>query len=127
MPTLTTTQRALRLLAHTAALAAGYKGELPLGNLRAPNGKFQGEPYYVAYFYDRMLTGDETQILYDDGVPIVVFDVDADDRAAFSLDSDTVAVALWETNDGFVMFAEWDQRQHDAAEADDSEGEDLNS
>lgn len=127
MPTLTTTQRALRLLAQTAALAEGYKGDPALGNLRAPPGKFQAEPYHVPYYYDRMLNGDETQTLYDDGVPIAVFDVDADDRAAFSLDSDTVAVALWETNDGFVMFAEWDQRQHDAAEADDADGEDLHS
>lgn len=127
MTTLTTTQRALRLLAHTAALAQGYKGEPDLGNLRAPPGKFEGEAYYVPYFYDRMLNGDETQTLYDDGVPVAVFDVDADDRAAFSLDSDIVAVALWETNDGFIMFAEWDQRLLDTAEAHDSEGEDLNS
>ncbi len=113
--TISTEARALRLLAQTAALAVGYSGGT-LETMRAPPGKFEAEPYYVPHFYDLMLNGAESQTLYDGDTPIAVFDVDADERAAFGFEPSTVAVALWETDTGFCMFAEWTAAQLEEAE-----------
>jgi len=69
--------------------------------IRSP-GKFEGECLYVPYFWGIMLDGGADDEDEDEGVPIAIFDVNADDVAQFPELADRETVALWEDDQGFV-------------------------
>jgi len=66
-------------------------------------GKFESEPVFAPYFYGAMLDG----FADEDIGGVAVINVTADDRREFpELDADTVAVALEESDSGFVYCTE---------------------
>lgn len=72
-------------------------------------GRFEGEPFYVAYYYDAMLNGFADDSLYH-GESLVgdlfMIDADSPEREAFELAADTVAVLLTASEQGFVGVVE---------------------
>ena len=102
----------IRRDAKAAAIEYGYTDETPTDGLHAPRGKFQGEPYYVLYFWDAMLDGDREPI-YDDGREVYsLTEVTDDEREAFELDKSTVAIALWHSDQGFVTLEELSEERY---------------
>lgn len=97
--------REIRLAARNAAFAYGYRTGTD-GNLYAPPGKFESEPYYILYFYDAMMEGDGEPLYSDENYDGTMFDVTADEREAFELDAGTVAVVLWCSDQGFRSLQE---------------------
>ena len=69
--------------------------------IREP-GKFEGEPRYVRNLWENSMDGMEDETIYDCDTPVSVFKLNAEDRAAFDLDSADYAVCLWEDSNGFV-------------------------
>ena len=70
-------------------------------------GKFESEPVFAPYFYNAMLEGCSEILDWSDGTRTDVFEIDADDRAMFpELGDGTVAVALTESEQGFVHVEE---------------------
>ena len=81
-------------------------------------GKFEAEPVYAPYFYDDMLNGCSEILDWPDETRTDLFEVDTDDRAMFpELSTETVAVALEESEQGFVHIEELTQKQLDALRA----------
>jgi hypothetical protein len=72
-------------------------------------GKFEGESAYAPYFWDEACDGSE-ELLADmesHGEFVALLDVTSEDRAAFpEIDSDTVAMLIRESNEGFVSISE---------------------
>ena len=77
-------------------------------------GKFEGEPFYIAYYWTAMLDGcaaapfmsGETSA----GAPIPVTDLE---RAAFELPTTTQFVVLWYSDSGFVSLQELTCEEYD--------------
>lgn len=65
-------------------------------------GKFEGEPTFVPHFYDVMLDGASDVSMFDGDTPVEIFIVDADDVRKFPDLEGTYAVAIWESEQGFV-------------------------
>ena len=103
----------IRRDAKAAAIEYGhFELSGPGSRLIAPPGKFQGEPYYVMYFWDAMLDGDGEPI-YDDGREVYsLTEVTDDEREAFELDKSTVAIALWHSDQGFVTLEELNEERY---------------
>lgn len=91
--------------------------DYPDGYVTTP-GKFEGEPIEAIYFYELALDGGADEMLYDGDTPIDVFHVDDDDRLVWGLDDATRYVAVWETDQGFVEFAEWTEDEYRKAQED---------
>ena len=110
-----TQQNEIRLNARDKAIAYGFTDETPSDGLHAPLGKFESEPYYILYFYDAMMNGDGEPLYTTPDNPDctcdgTLLDVSADERAAFELDADTVAVVIWHSDHGFETLQELDER-----------------
>lgn len=107
---MTPAQQAIRDAAIAAALEYGYDATA----LHAPPGKFEGEPFYVLYFYEAVLNGKADEPLYEgDTVVADLLEVSDDERAAFKLNPDTAFVALWYAESGFVTLDELTAVQYD--------------
>ena len=64
-------------------------------------GRFEGEPFYIAYFYDRMMNGDG-EMRGPEYHPYTVLDVSATERAAFPELRGRRSINLGESDQGFV-------------------------
>lgn len=77
-----------------------------LDTIRRP-GKFEGEMYYVPYFWDRVMEGGSGDTLYEpdaeDASPYEVFEIEAEDRKLFPELKDVYSLWLYERGDGFVI------------------------
>jgi len=73
-----------------------------LGTIKS-NGKFEGEPYYVPWFWDKCLNGNYEEIeLYEDVVGYIV-ELDSNDYELLSFDPEIVyAFILFQDSSGFV-------------------------
>lgn len=91
----------IRAEAIKAALEYGYKYN-ETGELCAPLGKFECEPYYALYFYQAMLDGGTVEPLFNgevcDGDVLEVSDAE---RAAFGIDA--AFVVLWYSEQGLSL------------------------
>lgn len=97
----------LRTYAQAEAIVRGYKMGDGGSVLVAPPGPFEGQPYYVVTFHERMLNGAGDSLYFGaDEVACDLLDVDDTDRAAFELKADTVSIALWYSEQGFVSLEE---------------------
>ena len=99
-----------------AAIDAGYTGST--SELRAPLGRFEGEPWYLPYFYNAMLDGDGEPFGNGETTDCDVLDVDDNERQAFALEADTVAVAVTYSSQGFIGLVELNQARREQLEAD---------
>jgi hypothetical protein len=112
----TVLQRALAL-----AKDAGYgdgtgKWTERISDLRAAPGKFEGEPWYAPYFYYCALDG-AGESLYspdDDGSSCLgdILDVADEERTAFDILPDIQHIALWYSDQGFVLLEELSASRH---------------
>jgi hypothetical protein len=81
-------------------------------------GKFEAEPAYAPYFYAQVRDGGCDGIEFADGACVDIVMIDATDRAMWpELASDTVAVGVEETDQGFVSVSELTQIQLSELEA----------
>lgn len=62
-------------------------------------GKFEGEPIYSPYFYDRIMNGDGEYLGDDDGA--IALDIDDDERRMFPELDGFSTVVTWEDGNGF--------------------------
>ena len=97
------------------------RAELGLGNdadtlPSSFHGPLSGNPLWVAAAYDWMMSGDGELIESDnDGGPwLTLFEVSAQERVAFGLDTNTVAVTLHSDTQGFIDGAEYNQAEFDS-------------
>lgn len=97
--------------------------EWPKGYVDSP-GKFEGEPIEVLYFHDLVMNGASDETLYDGETPIDVFFVDEEDRVLWDLDPEVYAVAVWESDQGFVYHRELDKEHYAQLVADIEDCED---
>jgi len=103
-PIVTIAERATRL-----AIAAGYRSAgIPAGimrgdKLRAPLGRFEGEPWQLPYFWELACNGDGETVLGADGQASAdLFEVSDDERAALGLADDVTHVAVTYSDAGFL-------------------------
>lgn len=105
------------------------------GVIRSP-GKFEAEPLYVPFLWQKSLDGGADEEVYDGETPVQVFNIDDADRKLFAdLDANLEGVAvvtLMETEQGFVNAETYDTAeawQKVAAEleptGDEEDAEDL--
>lgn len=80
----------------------GSPGVTDAGTIRGP-GKFEGEPYYVPYYWDVANSGAADEELFDGEIPVSIFKLDSKDRHAFGFDKGEDELWLWEREDGFVL------------------------
>jgi hypothetical protein len=94
------------------ALAKEYGYSDDLRAPRAPPGKFEGEPWFTPWYYEQVMNGNgETlSVPYADEADGDLLEVNSEERAAFDLEPDTVAIVLWYNSAGFVSLQELDQR-----------------
>lgn len=125
---ITTESLKIQAQATLAAIEYGYTYSAEAQTLRAPPGKFEGEPYCVLYFYEQAMNGCADEPLYDgDEQAADLLEVSDDEREAFGLSADFVA--LWYSSQGFVSLQELTADEYDAlrakyeAAAEDSETE----
>ena len=106
----TVLQRALAL-----AKDAGYgdgtgKWTERVSDLCAAPGKFEGEPWYAPYFYDCALNGDGESLYSpdeDDSSCLGdILGIDVEEREAFDILQDIQHIALWYSDQGFVLLEE---------------------
>ena len=71
------------------ATDAGYRFDTARGELVAPPGRYQGEPWYIAYFYSMTLDGEDIELS------------DAE-REAFGLDPEDTHALLTYSDQGFI-------------------------
>ncbi len=76
----------------------------PTDTIKDP-GKFEGEPAYVRELWENVLDGRSDETLYLGDQPFDVFYLDDVDRDRYEESTDTVAIILWETEQGFVNHA----------------------
>jgi hypothetical protein len=70
-------------------------------------GKFEAEPAYAPYFYALVIDGGYDSIEHDDGSSVDIILIDDTDRAMWpELASDTVAVGVEVSDQGFVYVSE---------------------
>jgi len=79
------------------------------------HGKFEGEPAYVPHLWECYLNGCEDERLDCDGVYYSVYFVDDELRTKFPtlLDAKDYAIALWESEQGFVNSERFTQKQYE--------------
>jgi len=88
------------------ALEAGFT--FPLGTrdpaqLRASPGRFEGEPFYLPYFYHAALEGDADALVYSGGAAVGdVFLLTDNDRAAFTFGPGADFLVLWYSETGYI-------------------------
>lgn len=72
------------------------------GTISSP-GKFEGECPVVVALWDLTMESGEDEIVYDGDTPVSIFVVDDELREAFPETAGTYAIALYESDQGFVM------------------------
>lgn len=77
-------------------------------------GKFEGEPWWILYYYDAMMNGDGAIVDYEDGGDTFEsaetrFEVEPAERTAFGLKPTTKAVILSQDGNGFAHVEETDK------------------
>ena len=82
---MTPEQTAIYSNARAAALEYGYTVH-PDGQLQAPPGKFEGEPFFVIHYFQAVLDGDGESFGSEERVDCHVFELSDDERVAFGLD-----------------------------------------
>lgn len=89
------------------------------GIIKSP-GKFEGEPIWAPYFYDKGCEGLADIDDATDGGPVWGFIVRPEDRAEFLdvFEPDTYAVSLWESDAGFVYSAQLTREEYERLERD---------
>lgn len=100
--------------------------ETAINVIREP-GKFEGEPTYVPYLWDVVMDGFSDTTAYDGDTPVDILIIDSDDVAKFPDLKGIYAVAVWESEQGFVnhrTFGAADELQ-DMIEALEAEYEDC--
>ena len=72
-------------------------------------GKFEGEPVFVPYFWDKMINGMQDDIIYEDPrygyATVSVFKVTDEDRKEFPElldDGETEEIRIWSLESGFA-------------------------
>jgi hypothetical protein len=99
-------------------------------------GKFEGEPFYARYLYERSTDGGADDTVWDGETQIDVFYITEDDLKVcqdFAPNDVGQVVLLWESDQGFVFTemlasSEWESRQAwlaEHGEADGSEDDDA--
>jgi len=74
----------------------------PQGTLRG-SAKFDGEPDYILYYYDRMMISDaDEEGETPDGEYFAAFFLRPDEKEAFDIDYDYDVLVLYTTSDGFI-------------------------
>lgn len=76
-------------------------------------GKFEGSHWAAIVFYELMLDGRMDEILWDDSESVDVFFIHSE-HDAYELSSDTYAITLYVSEQGFVYFSEWTQSAYEA-------------
>jgi hypothetical protein len=74
-------------------------------------GKFEGEPSYVPYYWDKTMDGSEDDTIYDGDTPVSVFIVSTEDINIFPELKGTYSVLLWEDDYGFVNRMECESKE----------------
>jgi hypothetical protein len=70
-------------------------------------GKFEAEPAYAPYFYAAVLEGGSDTIDHDNGTILDIVRIDETDRLLWpELSSETAAVAVEQSEQGFVTVSE---------------------
>ena len=69
-------------------------------------GKFESEAVYAPHFYQLMLEGFSDIMDWPGECRTDIFEVDAEDRKEFGIDPSTFAIALEESDQGFVSCTE---------------------
>lgn len=86
-----------------------------------PPGKFEGEAFYIAYYFDAVMNGDGEPLYEDDyGDKECIgdlFDVTQEERDAFGLDPNTTHVVLWYSESGFVTLDELDKHRYESIQS----------
>jgi len=111
------TVQSIKADATAAAIEAGYYYDDD-GDFRASLGRFEAEPWYVPYFYDQVMNGDGETYYSGEQADCDVLDVDDNERAAFNLEPDTVAVAVTYSDQGFIGLVELSAAKRAQLEAD---------
>lgn len=111
-------QHAIRDTAVQNAVDYGYRyyeNSRDPSRMCAPLGKFEGEPFYVMYYWDRVMNGDHDEPFYcsTGEVAADVLEVSDDERAAFDLDPGTAFILLWQSDAGFVSLEQITPREYD--------------
>jgi len=97
----------LLLRAATAlALNAGYAEKGYPSALIAPLGRFEGEPWTLPYFFDRIMNGDGDTRYAGEDADCDILDVDETERTALCLRADTRWVAVFYSMQGFLHLVE---------------------
>lgn len=114
---LTPEQIEMRDKAMAAALACGYTRDSD-GELRAPPGKFEGQPYYVLFYYEATATtGAKASFGTEERTEVDILDVTEDERAAFELNANAAYIALGYSESGFVHLTEGTKEDYAALAA----------
>ena len=99
----------IRNSARAGALEYGYT-EVN-GQLTAPLGKFESEPYYAVYFYECMMHGDGEGLMSGENCDGDIFALSREEWKAFDLDPDTTHVVLWHSDQGFEHLIECSDKE----------------
>jgi hypothetical protein len=87
--------------AHSASLMVDVELN-EAGLIRGP-GKFEGEPAYALFYYDRVMNGAQDDIVDGaHGERVDVFHLTDLDRSVFPDLGDAVTLRMWECDQGFV-------------------------
>ena len=82
------------------------------GDWRASPGRFEGEPWYLPYFYQSTLDGMGEAFGTEDFTECEVIDVEPAERAAFGLAPDTTRVAVTFSEQGFLGLRELNEQDY---------------
>lgn len=110
---ITPEQATLLDTARAAAIAYGYTAQAN-GELRAPQGKFENEPYFAIYYWSAAMDGDGESFGNDERVDCDVFEVHNDERTAFELDAAQSHMLVRHYESGKVSVERLTQAEYEA-------------
>jgi len=87
------------------------------GTIQDP-GKFEGCFWPAVIFYEHMLDGMADVTLWNENETVDAFFVEPGEIKEFELPEDTDAVTIWENDQGFVYFSQWNKEQYEKLAAD---------
>lgn len=122
---MTPEQIKLRIDVQAQAIEYGYFSDPNTGDLRAPLGKFEGEPWYSQHYWQAALDGEGESFGNDERTECDVFEVTDDERIAFELDSEHAYILLRYSESGFVGLERLTQTEYEALQRAYAESEDT--